>query len=56
MVKANVSVLQMALTTMLPFLAYTELQLEFLQCYDRLCAMISFKLWNVHIQIFHVKR
>lgn len=56
MVKANVSVLQMALTTMHPFLVYTELQLEFLQCYDRLYAMICFKLWNVRMQIFHVKR
>lgn len=34
MVKADVSVLQMALKTMLPLLVYTELQLELLQCYN----------------------
>lgn len=39
MVKANVSVLQMALITMLPLLVYTELQLELLQCHNMLYAL-----------------
>lgn len=39
MVKANVSVLQMALKTMLPLLVYTALQLELLQCYNMLYAL-----------------